>query len=445
VLLAAAVWPGASAYAQPAAPPGELIVRFAPSADAGDRRDLRARAGVDLAESLPLRGLQLVEAERGKGTRAAERTLERSDSVLYAEPNYYRSSSLRPGDPLFGLQWGLENIGQSDGLAGADVGAVEAWDVTTGSPSTTIAVVDTGVLLDHVDLAGAGWINAGESGSGRETNGVDDDGNGFRDDSRGWDWVEDEGDPADENGHGTHVAGIAAARGDNSLGVAGTSWGSRVMPLRVLDPDGSGTVSDAVAAYGYAAAEGAQIVNASLGSPSFSLAERDAIAAAPDTLFVVAAGNGGADEVGDDNDVVPEYPCAYPLANVACVTATDRSDLLASFSNFGPAAVDLAAPGVEIVSTWRGGYAYLSGTSMAAPHVAGAAALLLSAEPSLTTEALRAALIDGVDPLDSLDGRVASGGRLNIARSLAIAAAGSAPPPDGPGAPAPPAPAPTPE
>ncbi len=396
----ACAWPGASAYAQPAAAPGELIVRFAGSADADDRRSLRARAGVELAARLPVSGLQLVEAGPGQARTAAERTLERSDAVLYAEPNYYRRSSLRPADPLFALQWGFENLGESDGVAGADVSAVDAWNVTTGDASTTIALVDTGVLLDHADLAGAGWTNAGESGSGLETNGIDDDGNGFRDDSGGWDWVEDEGDPTDENGHGTHVAGVVAARGNNSVGMAGTSWGSKVMPLRVLDESGTGTVADLVAAYRYATAEGARIVNASLSSPALSLAERDAIAAAPDTLFVAAAGNGGADGLGDDIEIVPEYPCAYALANVVCVTATDRSDNLASFSNFGPQSVDLAAPGVEILSTWfDDAYAYLTGTSMATPHVAGAAALLLSAQPTLSTEALRAALLDGADPL----------------------------------------------
>jgi hypothetical protein len=203
----------------------------------------------------------------------------------------------------------------------------------------------------------------------------------------------------------------------------------------VLDDDGSGFVSDAISAYSYAARAGARVVNASLGGDSFSRAERDAIAAAPSTLFVVAAGNDGA-----DNDATPAYPCDYDLANVVCVAASDHDDALAWFSNFGATNVDLAAPGVDIASTWPGGqYALLDGTSMATPHVAGAAALLLAHDDRLSVAGLRAALLGSVDPVPALAGRVATGGRLDVAAALSVPAPASEPP-----APAPPASAPAP-
>jgi thermitase len=407
------------AQAHSDAAPGELIVRFAPGADAGDRAAIRARAQVGLDTTLPVPGLQLVLVDPGRSAADAERSLERNSQVLYAEPNYYRRASRRPSDQNFGAQWAFENTGQTGGLPGADVGAVAAWDITIGSPATVVAVVDTGVALDHPDLAGSSWTNPGESGAGRETNGVDDDGNGLADDVSGWDWAGGDRNPADTHGHGTHVAGTIGARTDNGLGVAGTSWRTRLMALRALSGAGLGTVADIVRAFRYAAAKGARIVNVSLGDSGFSQAERDAIAAAPGVLFVAAAGNGGSDGVGDDNDRFPEYPCSYPLANIVCVAAANSRDQLTSFSNYGPTSVDLAAPGEAILSTWlAGGYVYENGTSMATPHVAGAAALLLAVRPDLDTAGLRAGLLAGVDVLAPLVGRVASGGRLDLRRSL---------------------------
>jgi thermitase len=407
------------AHANSDAAPGELIVRFAPGADAGDRHAIREQAEVGLDASLPVPGLQLVEVAQGQSTADAERALERNGEVLYAEPNYYRHAFLRPNDPSFGSQWAFENVGQFGGLPGADINAVAAWDITTGSPSTVVGVVDTGVALDHPDLAGASWTNPGESGAGREGNGVDDDRNGFVDDVRGWDWVNGDPNTADPNGHGTHVAGTIGARTGNGQGVAGTSWNSGLMALRTMSAAGVGTVANFVQAFRYAASKGARIVNLSFGSPGFSRAEQDAIAAAPGVLFVTAAGNGGADGIGDDNDRFPEYPCAYPLSNIVCVAATNIRDQLTFSSNYGAATVDLAAPGDSILSTWPGGgYQYSSGTSMATPHVAGAAALLLAARPDLTTAGLRTGLLAGVDVLAPLVGRLASGGRLDLRRML---------------------------
>jgi subtilisin family serine protease len=266
------------------------------------------------------------------------------------------------------------------------------------------------------DLAPNLYTNPGESGAGRETNGIDDDGDGRIDDVHGWDFVDDDNQPQDDNGHGTHVAGTIGARGNDGNGVAGVSWSTSLMPLRVLDANGSGYVSDAITAYSFAARSGARIVNASLGGSSYSRAERDAIAAAPNTLFVVAAGNDA-----QNNDSSADYPCDYTLPNIVCVAATDQNDDLASFSNYGATNVDLAAPGVDIVSTWPGNqYAQLSGTSMATPHVSGAAALVLAHSPSLATAGVRSALLGSVAPVASLAGKVATGGRLDVAAALAV-------------------------
>ena len=436
------------------AAPGELLVRFAPMADASDRARLREEADTDFERNLPVSGLQLLNVERGQSVRGAVSQLERSRHVVYAEPNFRRFATLTPDDAYFHYQWGLNNIGQSlgdsAGTLDADIDAPEAWDMTTGSAEVTVAVVDSGVDVDHPDLRSNVWTNSGEQGDGRETNGIDDDGNGLSDDWRGWDWVDSDNLPGDANGHGTHVAGTIAARGNDGAGVAGVAWRSRVMPLRILDAEGEGTVADAVSAYRYAAAHGAKVVNASLGGDSPSRAEADAIANAPGTLFVVAAGNGGADEVGDDNDLSTAYPCSYQASNLICVAASDRNDALAPFSNYGTASVDLAAPGVDILSTLPGNrFAFLDGTSMATPHVAGAAALLFALPTSTTggasVAAVKSALLGGTEAKGAFSGKTVTGGRLNVERSLRIMDSGTSETAVTPPTPAPaPAPAPAP-
>jgi thermitase len=403
--------------------PEELIVRFEPTATPADRRDARDDAGTDFQQSLPVQGMQVVAVEPGQSAEDAELELESADGVAYAEPNAVRHALIRPNDPYFPNLWAMENTGQSirgiPGKPDADSDVAEAWDAgITGG--TVVAVIDTGVDYNHADLKANLWRNLGESGLGREKNGVDDDLNGRVDDWRGWDFVGADNDPADLNGHGTHVSGTIAADRGNGVGVAGIAdGGATVMPIRVLDEAGSGRVSDVIQAYAYAFNEGAKVVNLSLGSTASSRSEHDAIAAFPTMLFVAAAGNGGADGVGDNNDAVATYPCAYLLANVVCVAASDNRDQLASFSNYGATSVDLAAPGVNIASTWPGGgYSWSSGTSMATPHVSGAAALLLDAAPTALPPDLATALMSGADASAAFTGRTVSGGRLNVLRSL---------------------------
>jgi subtilisin family serine protease len=420
--------------AVPDQPPVErVIVRFAAGTTDGERARARDRADVERDARLGVSGMELVDPGRATTMSDAIADLEREPGVLYAEPDVPRVSTATPDDPFFGLQWALRSTGQAvagrSGVPGADIAAPSAWDLTTGSAAVTVAVVDTGIDLAHRDLRANLWANPGESGAGRESNGIDDDGDGFIDDVRGWDYVDRDAQPLDGNGHGTHVAGTIGASGNDGEGVAGVSWRAGLMALRVLDDSGAGYVSDVIRAYGYAARHGARIVNLSLGGGEYSRAEHDAIAAAPGALFVVAAGNDAM-----DNDVTGAYPCNYGLENVVCVAASGRDDALASFSNYGATTVDLAAPGVDIASTWPNNrWVYLDGTSMATPHVSGVAALLLARDGALGAADLRRALLSGVDPVPALAGRVATGGRLDATRALGETTATTPPPaPAGP-------------
>ncbi|HEY3189213.1 MAG TPA: S8 family peptidase [Solirubrobacteraceae bacterium] len=411
---ATAARPGGPGMEAPAAPT-EVLVRFASDVNARERVATRQRADVEFERRLSPSGLEVADPDPGVSVTDAVAALERSDRVLYAEPNAPRRAYRAPDDPLYRFQWALENTGQSvngqTGSPDADIDGPDAWDTTTGAADVAVAVVDTGLDLDHPDIAPNLWVDRAEAPG----NAIDDDANGFVDDVHGWDFVAHDAQPLDENGHGTHVAGTIAARGNDGWGVSGVAWRAGLLPLRALGADGTGRVADVLSAYAYAVAAGARIVNASLGGSTPSRAERDLIGAATTTLFVVAAGNEGA-----DNDASPSYPCDYDLPNVVCVAASDRDDRLAAFSNFGRTSVDLAAPGVDIASSWPGErHALLSGTSMAAPHVAGAAALALSVKTDLTPRALGELLRSTADRSASLSGRVSSGGRLNVERLLA--------------------------
>jgi hypothetical protein len=386
-----------------------VIVAYEPGTARAERAAIRDRHDLDAAQALPLRRAEVVEIPARRNPGAVVSDLEADPRVAYAEPNYVVTAfDLIPDDPRFPDEWALDND------LDTDIDAPEAWDHTQGSADVTVAVVDSGVAYDHPDLAPNLWVNTSETVETPEGRGVDDDANGYVDDSIGWDWVEDDGIPTDPHGHGTHVAGTIGARGNDGFGVAGVSWDVGLMPLRALDSTGSGTIADVASAFTYAGEMGADIVNASLGGAGYSNTLRAAIERAPGTLFVVAAGNSSS-----DNDTTPSYPCNYGSSNLICVAATDQAGELAWFSNYGATKVDLAAPGAAILSTKPGSaFTTSSGTSMATPHVSGVAALLLAHRPSATVADTTAALLGAVDPAASLRGKTVTGGRLNAWRAL---------------------------
>lgn len=350
--------------------------------------------------------------------------LSKNENVEFAEPNFiYRTMDFQPvnvdqvvpNDPNFGNNWGLLNIGQKDskgqeGLAGSDIGATKAWVKGTGSREITVAIIDTGIDYNHPDLKNNIFVNAGEIPG----NGKDDDNNGFIDDVRGWNFEKDTNDAMDDNRHGTHCAGTIGAEGNNSVGTAGVSWQVSMMPIKFLSATGSGSLNDAVDAINYATKMGVKIMSNSWGGGGFSQNMFNAIKAAKEKgiLFIAAAGN-----EGNNNDARPSYPATYDLENVVSVAATDNRDQKSSWSNYGATKVHLAAPGVNIYSTVpvsKGSYESLSGTSMACPHVAGAAALLWSLNKQMGFADVKGRLLATVDPIRNLKRKVSTGGRLNI-------------------------------
>jgi thermitase len=375
----------------------EIIVKREAGASAAD---VRADAGVRLVDRLRLPRTEVVKAPPGE-TTAALRALQGDPDVEYAVLD--RPVHALSNDSLFPFMWDLHNTGQTGGTVDADIDAPEAWGEASGA-DVEVAVVDSGVKADHPDL---GTIGAGV------------------------DWVDGDGDPNDEDGHGTHVTGTIAAVRDNGLGVAGVAPDATVIPLRVLDENGEGdgyAVADALA---WAGDHDIRVVNASFGAKGFWQPEHDAIDTHRDTLYVIAAGNGGSDSIGDDNDGSnPEYPCSYDLPNIICVGASDANDRRPTFSNFGAATVDLFAPGVDIWSTVPSGYQRVPGTSMAAPHVTGIAALLLDLNPNLTTAQLKDAILGTVDPSPVLCGLSVTGGRANAFAALNLVLNGVRPTPD---------------
>lgn len=425
---------------------GELIVRFEP--EAGKSVRAAALREIDAGDGVPLGlpGLRLVKIEDGPVPRAASE-MARQPGVRYAEPNFIDRFEAVPDDVSFDYQWALQNVGQGIGsptpvfgTPGADIDAVAGWDRGIGSRDVVIGIADTGVYYPHPDLAPNIYLNPGESGSGKESNGVDDDGNGYTDDFRGYDFFDGDNDPlptdppAFSDQHGTRVAGAAGARGDNAIGVSGVAQQTALLSLRVGGDGGGALVSKQIEAYNYAAGLGVEVVNLSASGPYPSEARLDAIRAAPDTLFVFAAGNDGTDS---DAPATPRYPCIHNEPNVICVAATDQNDNLRSSSNFGKTTVDLAAPGGQILTTAVGtdpvvSYGPANGTSLASPIVAGAAAVYRSVYPEAGAAETREALLAGVDVLPSLAGKLETDGRLNLARTL------GSPPPAPPEPPAPP-------
>lgn len=416
----------------PDAVPGEILVRFRPESKAKQpgRQMIIEKTGRQIpmtVEALSrtveiVEGLRLVKVNPADTGNAIRALRARSD-VVYAEPNLIRKALVVPNDPRYAEMWGLNNTGQRasigghPGTPGNDIRAEQAWNMTTGSRSVVVGVIDTGIDIDHEDLRDNIWSNKAEVAG----NGLDDDGNGFIDDVNGWDFAHNDAtvfdytEPAypppdsytgDFDDHGTHVAGTIGATGNNGIGVTGVNWQVSLMSLKILVGDGFGTAADALKAYSYAKAmrqlwdssggmKGANIrvLNNSYGGFGFSQAELDAIRGLGDAgiLFVVAAGN-----ESTTNDLFPIYPANYRSPNLISVAASGGGGIKANFSNFGEATVNVTAPGEYILSTTpKNTYHFADGTSMAAPHVAGSAALVCAKFPNITTQKLRSVMMYG--------------------------------------------------
>jgi len=384
---------------------GEILVKFKPAAEGKARANLRATLGT-VKQTFLRESVELFKLAPGDAVEKVLASLRDDPLIEYAEPNYLYWAERLPNDPRFQELYGLKNAGQTGGTPDADIDADAAWDVTTGSHDVVVAIIDTGIDSGHPDLAANIWTNPGEI----PHNGIDDDDNGFVDDVLGWDFFNGDNDPWDDHGHGTHVAGTVGAVGDNGTGVTGVNWKVSLVAIKLLNSEGGGNTAAAVASIEYAVAIGADVINASWGGGPFSEALFEAVltAAAADVLFVAAAGNDGS-----NNDVTQHYPSNYDSPNVLAVAASDDNDEIAWFSNFGRETVDLAAPGAAVLSTLPGGYGLFDGTSMAAPHVSGAAALILSVRPDLGAVELKNLLLSHVDPVVGLVPLTSAGGRLS--------------------------------
>ncbi len=396
---------------------GRLIVKFKKGINTIQSEQIKKELGVVSTKTIGLTGAQIWKFS-GISVESALAKYGASALFEYIEPDYIVTAgaltpkATTPNDPSFSSLWGLNNTGQSGGTLDADIDAPEAWDIQKGNPNLVIGVIDTGVDYNHQDLVGNIWTNSGEIAG----DGIDNDGNGYIDDVRGWDFAFGDNDPMDVDGHGTHVSGTIAGKGNNGVGVTGVAWNAKIMPLRFLDDTGSGSTSDAILAISYATAMGVKITNNSWGGGGFSQALFDAIntAGQQGALFIAAAGNDGM-----NNDVSPSYPASYNLANIISVASTTRTDSLSSFSNFGLTSVDLGAPGSDILSTTPGNtYSTFSGTSMATPHVSGAAALLWSQNPTWTAQQVKNTLMNTGDSIAALAGKTVSGKRLNVYNAL---------------------------
>jgi serine protease len=400
--------------------PRQLLVRFKSGTQGVRALSVHAQHQAQVVQSFRVPSdLQLVELPEGVSVEQAMAQYRRDPSVLYVQPNYqYRINERIPSDPRFNELWGMHNVGF--GAFDADIDAPEAWDITTGSHDVIVGVLDTGIEYGHEDLFENVFSNPGEIAG----NGADDDGNGFVDDVHGINAFEGTGDPFDDNGHGTHVSGTIAGRGDNGIGVAGVSWDAQIVSCKAFDAWGGGsdaailTCMDYFLALKTRAQDPVDIVatNNSWGGGPFSQALLDAIETHRQAgmLFVAAAGN----DWGNNNDQSPFYPASYESENVIAVAATDYYDGLAYFSNFGPRSVDVGAPGEFILSSTPWGYDYFDGTSMATPHVTGLVALLKGFDPSLTPAALKNLILTGGDQTYGTDGLTLSGRRINAFGSL---------------------------
>ncbi len=411
----------------------EVLVKFSPDVSFDRIKRLVASNNDRVEDEIEIvNGLVSIDDLDNADPEEVARQYSKLEGVVaYAEPNFRieldplqsttqpEASSFvpdgAPNDPMFGEQWALNNDGANGGKERADIGALKAWLKSQGSEEVVVAVLDSGVDYTHPDLITNMWFRPDNVPA------YFDDELGTVNDKHGFNSAENASDPMDDNGHGTHCAGIIGAEGNNGTGIAGINWKVEIMPLKFIGKGGFGSTKDAIEAINYAvdrkkAGVNVRVINASWGSTQYSKALEDAIRAAGEQgiLFVAAAGNSST-----DNDRTPHYPSNYNLPNVISVAALDRADALAGFSNWGANSVHIAAPGKDILSTWlNDAYREASGTSMATPQVAGVAALIVASNPKINVEELKKRLLGSTDPLDVLNGKVVSGGRLNAGKAL---------------------------
>ena len=411
---------------EPRSVPAELLVGYEPGATPQQRAAARSRADAQLEERVVAAAadrpeVELVRIPAGLDRAAAARQLEADPAVAYAEPNWIHTHAATANDPFYtnGSLWGM----YGDAFAPLNAfgsQAAEAWARgNTGSSTVYVGIIDEGVQHTHSDLAANIWVNPYDAADG-----VDNDGNGYVDDVRGWDFDGNDNTTYDgkHDDHGTHVAGTIGAKGGNATGVAGVVWDVKLITAKFLGRQG-GTTANAVKAVDYLTnlktKHGLNIVasNNSWGGGGYSKSLFDAIgrADAANILFVAAAGNGGRDGVGDNNDSLPHYPSSYTNANIISVASITGTGARSAFSNYGATSVDLGAPGSGINSTLPDNkYGSYSGTSMATPHVTGGAALYAASHPGASAAATKSAILSGAVPTPSLSGKAVTGGRLNV-------------------------------
>lgn len=403
--------------------PSQLIIKFKNSGTTIARNNFLQRMDAKVVRRFQSNGAMLLQLPLGlmedsaAGLKKMIDEISARPDVEYVEPNWIlRARVSEPNDPRYDELYAL----QKSRSRTADIGAQEAWTKTTGSRDVLVAVIDSGVDYNHEDLKDNYWHNPGENGvdgkgKNKNSNGIDDDDNGLVDDWGGWNFIKNNNNPMDDNYHGTHCAGTIGATGNNGIGVVGVNWNVSIVGLKFLDKEGNGTLENAVLAIEYATKIGVHIMSNSWGGDEYSETMAAAIRNARDAgiLFVVAAGNNTS-----DNDVSLDYPSGYNIENIVSVAAIDSEGELAGFSNYGVKTVHIAAPGAKILSTFpNNSYDFLDGTSMAAPQVAGAAALIKARFPNLNARQLKARLLGGAVRTNALDGKVITG-LLNVNNAL---------------------------
>ncbi len=431
VLIAGSLLLALGSFAASKSIPGELIVKL--SNEKQFMKDLKSY-GVEFQRKINVSFADFIIV-KSLGEKSLSQTIQdlnADSSVTYAEPHFVyeivkpveefflnnliknsKSFNYTPNDPRFGELWGLSNTGRNEpggarGVLGADINALKSWEITKGSKDVTVAVIDTGVDYNHPDLKDQMWINDLEL-NGKD--GIDDDGNGYVDDIYGYDFANNDGNPIDGHGHGTHCAGTIGAAHDNGIGVSGVMGKVKIMAIKFLSDSGGGSTEGAIRAIDYAIKMNVDIMSNSWGGGGRSQALEDVIKRASDAgiIFTAAAGNSSA-----NNDLRPYYPASYKVDNVISVAALTSQNTLASFSSYGRETVHVAAPGHRVLSTVKNaGYKVSSGTSMSTPHVTGALGLLIAKEGRLPVAEVRERVVATSEPVAALRGKIVNGGRLD--------------------------------